>query len=235
MKIDIKKIRIDGGTQPRSNIDDNLVNDYAEAMQSGVEFPPVVVFHDGVDYWLADGFHRTHAARRILLSDIDADIKQGTKRDAVLYSVGANSDHGLRRSNADKRKAVMTLLEDAEWSRWSNVEIARHCAVSDMTVKRIRDDLSPQQSGSDEPSRTYTTKHGTTATMNTANIGRKESQQDDERVDVKPVIQDRPQRRGEGLRYAHEAISVLKRIPANDQLREDALNTVADWINTNRG
>lgn len=87
---------------------------------------------------------------------------------------GANASHGLRRTNADKRRAVMALLNDAEWSAWSNVEIARRCNVSDMTVKRVRDELSPPQSGSD--SRTYTTKHGTTATMNTTNIGRQQPQ-----------------------------------------------------------
>ena len=33
-----------------------------------------------------------------------------------LHSVGANATHGLRRSNADKRRAVVLLLEDEEWS-----------------------------------------------------------------------------------------------------------------------
>jgi hypothetical protein len=64
----------------------------------------------------------------------------------------------------------MRLLEDKEWGKWSNVEIGKRCNVSDMTVKRIRDESSLQQSGS-EP-RTYTTKHGTQATMHTANIGK---------------------------------------------------------------
>lgn len=32
------------------------------------------------------------------------EVLRGTKRDAILYSVGANSTHGLRRTNADKRR-----------------------------------------------------------------------------------------------------------------------------------
>ena len=87
--------------------------------------------------------------------------------------MGDNATHGVRRTNADKRKAVMTLLEDDEWAGWSNVKIADACGVADMTVKRIRDEVSPPQSGS-EP-RTYTTKRGTTAVMNTANIGKSSS------------------------------------------------------------
>ena len=71
---------------------------------------PVVVFHDGVDHWLADGFHRYHASRRIEALESVAEVRTGTRRDAVLYSVGANASHGQRRTNADKRRAVMTLL-----------------------------------------------------------------------------------------------------------------------------
>lgn len=117
-----------------------MVAEYTAAMAVGPS-PPVVVFYDGVNHWLADGFHRTHAARRATLKTLPAEIHDGTKRDAVLYSVGANSAHGLRRTNADKRKAVMTLLQDEEWSQWSDREIARHCAVDHTTVGRFRKSL----------------------------------------------------------------------------------------------
>ncbi len=73
-----------------------------------------------------------------------------------------------RRTNADKRKAVMTLLRDEEWSGWTDSEIARRCAVHHSTVAAVRSSLA--NSASEQPTtRTYTTKHGTTATMNTAN------------------------------------------------------------------
>ena len=51
-----------GGTQPRARLDDAIIQEYAEAMIAGDVFPPVAVFHDGADYWLADGFHRVNAA-----------------------------------------------------------------------------------------------------------------------------------------------------------------------------
>lgn len=89
----------------------------------------------------------------------------------MLYSVGANAAHGLRRTNVDKHKAVMTLLQDEEWSQWSNKEIARHCAVNPSTVDKYRSESLPGN-GSEPPKRTYTNKHGTTSTMNTENIGR---------------------------------------------------------------
>lgn len=165
----LELIRTDGGTQTRAALYENVVTDYANAMGEGATFPPVVVFHDGETYWLADGFHRHGAHKQCGLVEIEADIRQGTRRDAVLYSVGANSSHGLRRTNEDKRRAVLLLLGDSEWAKWSDREIAKHCQVDGKTVAKLRESLTADFR-SDE--RTFTTKHGTVATMDTSAIGR---------------------------------------------------------------
>ena len=57
-------IRCDGGTQPREAINDAVVSEYAERIAEGDSFPPVTVYYDGSDYWLADGFHRVAASMR---------------------------------------------------------------------------------------------------------------------------------------------------------------------------
>lgn len=144
MNIALERIRRDGGTQPRAAIDYGIVEEYAQAMGDGAVFPPVVVFFDGTDYWLADGFHRCEAHAVCGLVDIDCDVRQGTVRDAILHSVGVNAAHGMRRTNADKRRSVMRLLEDPEWSQWPNRQIARQCAVSLDMVNRHRDSMAPQ-------------------------------------------------------------------------------------------
>jgi hypothetical protein len=38
------------------------------------------------------------------------------ERDAILFSVSANGTHGQRRTNEDKRRAVLCLLNDPEWA-----------------------------------------------------------------------------------------------------------------------
>ena len=58
-------IRIDGGTQSRQEINTDWVGSIYEKMLTGTVFKPVVVFFDGKEYWLADGFHRYHALRSI--------------------------------------------------------------------------------------------------------------------------------------------------------------------------
>lgn len=137
-KLNLNAIRIDGGTQSRVEIHTEVASEYADAIKGGAEFPPVVVFHDGADYWLADGFHRYHAHKQAGKASISAEVKTGTQRDAVLYSLGANCAHGLRRSNADKRKAVAAMLADAEWSQWSDRKIAEACGVSHPFVSAMR-------------------------------------------------------------------------------------------------
>lgn len=65
-----------------------------------------------------------------------------------------------RRTNADKRRAVETLLRDEEWKKWSDREIARRCGVDNSFASRVRESLLPNNSD-----RTYRTKHGTVTTM----------------------------------------------------------------------
>jgi hypothetical protein len=166
MRLALSQIRVDGGTQPRAELDEKTVAEYAEAMRDGASFPKVVVFHDGKVHWLADGFHRYGAAKREGL-DLEAEIRQGTQRDAVLYSVGANSDHGLRRTKEDKRRAVLRLLEDEEWGQWSNRGIAKRCAVDEGMVRNLR------LVSADNPQiERKVNRNGTTYAQNTANIGR---------------------------------------------------------------
>lgn len=184
------KIRIDGGTQPRAQIDMITVDEYAEAMQSGASFPPVVVFFDGAEYWLADGFHRYHAASRVNGKTLSCEVKNGTQREAVLYSVGANATHGMRRTNADKRRAVLTLLNDKDWAKWSDRKIAEICAVSEMTVGRIRSE-SIYNNVIDTPR--IVERGGTVYEMQTANIGKREAQNEDDPLEDlidDPLIQD---------------------------------------------
>lgn len=167
--IRLDAIKRDGGTQTRIGLNLETVNEYAEALRDGAVFPDIVVFYDGADYWLADGFHRYEAHKEAGATQINCDLRQGTRRDAVLYSVGANATHGLRRTNADKRRAVETLLRDEEWAKWSDREIARRAGVSDRFVNGIRKEM-PSANGS-QIERTVE-RNGTTYTQNTSNIGK---------------------------------------------------------------
>ena len=66
----------------------------------------------------------------------------------------------------------MMLLNDDEWKNWSDREIARQCKVGHPLVGELRNLTGI--SSSEKTERTYVTKHGTLATMNTTNIGKNE-------------------------------------------------------------
>ncbi len=215
MKIAINNLRLDGGTQPRAEVDPFVVDDYAEALHAGIEFPAITAFYDGSLYWLADGFHRVSAAKKAGNTEIEADVKQGTQRDAILFSVGANAAHGLRRTNADKRRAVQRLLTDEEWTKWSDREIARRCSVHHEMVGKLRKEFSLAVSASE--TRTYTTKHGTTATMQTSNIGKKQAVYEKASEVVKTMVQE-----GDiSVDRAYELTKALEN--ASPSVREDCI------------
>jgi len=48
----------------------------------------------------------------------------------------------LRRTQADKRRAVERLLADPEWARWSDRKVAEIAKVDHKTVGKIRRELS---------------------------------------------------------------------------------------------
>jgi hypothetical protein len=161
----------DGGTQMRAGMDAATITEYADALAEADAwpFPPIVVFHDGEKYWLADGFHRVNAAHRSgKFSQIPADVRAGTRRDAILHAAGANAAHGLRRTNGDKRRSVEVLLRDEEWSQWSDREIAKRCLVSHNFVSELRKVIAPPLS-SDDSQRRRIGADG--RTINTQNIG----------------------------------------------------------------
>lgn len=138
-KLGLKAIRLNAGTQTRAHIDDATVAEYAEAMERGDRFPPVVVFQNNGDFIMADGFHRFRAASRARLTHLYAEIRQGTRRDALKFALAANHKHGLRRTNADKRHAVRMAL--AEFGNLSDRLLAEMCCVSQPFVGNVRQQL----------------------------------------------------------------------------------------------
>ena len=138
-EIPIDQIRADDSTHLRDHIDFAAVGEYAEAMKAGAVFPDIEVFGvNGQSFWLSDGRHRLEAVKKAGLTSVWARVYQGTQRDAILHSLEANIRHGVRMTNADKRKAVTILINDPEWRLWADNAIAEHCRVSTDLVKSVR-------------------------------------------------------------------------------------------------
>jgi hypothetical protein len=164
----INRLRLDGGTQPRAAMDFDAINDYSDAMAEGVKFPPVTVFYDGENYWVADGFHRCRAAFAAGIDEVSCDVRQGTLEDAQWFSFSANKSNGLRRTRDDAQRATMAALAHPQAAGLSDNQIAEHVGVDHKTVAAWREKLhlgipkSNRRTGRD--GRTIdTTKIGTAA------------------------------------------------------------------------
>ena len=155
-ELPLDSINVYGGTQARVATKDDAIASYADEMSEGAVFPPIVVYFDGATHWLADGFHRYLAAKRIERPTISADVHAGGRTDALRHALGANATNGVYRNNADKRNAVEIALE--EWPDLANPVLAEICKVSVELVRRTRTQLT--QAGRIRPSDTVTGRDG---------------------------------------------------------------------------
>lgn len=161
--IPLGKIRIDGETQARAELNPGVIDLYSEEIE---KLPPGKAVHDGKDYWLYEGFHRFHAHEVVEAPSMALEIIKGTLDDARWLAAGSNKEHGvegLRRTQADKRRAVQMALRVK--SDLSDRAIADHVGVSHPFVGDVRGSLEMVSSQRTE----RTGKDG--RTTNTSNIG----------------------------------------------------------------
>jgi ParB-like chromosome segregation protein Spo0J len=127
LELSLDQIDVEAGIESRP-INEDVVQEYTELMKAGTVFPEVEVFKDKDKYYLVDGNHRVSAARMAGLEKIMAIPKVGGRLEALEAALGANLEHGLRRSIADKRYAVDKALK--EFANLGYRNIAEMCHVS---------------------------------------------------------------------------------------------------------
>jgi hypothetical protein len=142
--LEIDLIKIDAEIQPREGLDAGRLEILRERFHDkGDEaFPPIIVYHDadGV-FWLADGHYRLTATREVLGTDVQhvvrAEVREGSRRDAIYCAAGANGEHGTQLTKKEMRRVVERLLRDPEWSQMGDRAIARHTGASNGFVSGI--------------------------------------------------------------------------------------------------
>ncbi len=139
--IQVNKVRRDGGTQPRGELNQEHIADLVEALQTGENLEPILVFYDGTNHWLVDGFHRIEAHIKTNKQKINAKIQAGTLEDAQWHSYSVNQHLSLKRTHADKQRAVIGALKHPQGVNKSNVAIGKHCGVSMFMVWKWRERL----------------------------------------------------------------------------------------------
>ena len=135
----LSEITLDPRIQARAGVNKKTVAHYAERMKLGDHFPYLVVFLVEGLYLLVDGWHRFFSAEEAGLENFLVEIHEGTRKDAVAFAIKANHDHGLPRTNDDKRRSVELAL--GEFEEKSDRALAELCAVSQTLVSKVRKQL----------------------------------------------------------------------------------------------
>jgi imidazolonepropionase-like amidohydrolase len=95
---------------PEAHLDHERVRSYANDVTG---LPPVVVFDTPEGLLLADGYHRVAAARRAGAEVIEADLRRGTRHDALRYAVTmAAAERGI---SADEASRHLARRSSARW------------------------------------------------------------------------------------------------------------------------
>ncbi len=142
----------------RAQLREDVVQEYAEYYTARVPMPLPHLFieKDGKWYLVADGLHRIHAQAKLGRKAVEAEIHEGTFEDALKYALLANTRHGLRRSNEDKRQCIWSAI--TMFSAASNSQIAAMAAVDDHTVAAVRKEM--ETAGKVEPAPVRTAADG---------------------------------------------------------------------------
>ena len=142
-KLLLTQLEDDKKYQLRVEEDPSTICDLAQAYNDGETIPPIdVVKVDTERYIIVDGHHRYAAAKEAGIESMECRITEGNEYNAFILSLGANaSNKALKRTNADKRNAVITALDYKDFNRYSNRKIADICKVSSTFVDKITKQL----------------------------------------------------------------------------------------------
>lgn len=126
--------------QMREQSSPEVIDDYANTYRTTPDvMPPPHVYIVAGSPQCTDGYHRVTAA---LMAGVEflrcAVVGEGTADDAEWAACAANQGHGLRRSNADKRRSVERALGSPIGSEMTATAIAEHVGVSVPFVAAMR-------------------------------------------------------------------------------------------------
>jgi len=141
MTLGLSAIRVDDDLRVRVAVDPRVVEEYARLIKRGTRFPPIDVFADDLGLYVADGQHRYLAHEQAGRTTIEAELRPGTKADALWYALGANKSHGKRLTERDVRHAIELAIK--MWPERTGLELSEHIGCSQGYVSKVRHQTIP--------------------------------------------------------------------------------------------
>ena len=125
-RLRIADLFADSLVDPEAHLDLSRVEHYSRMLAI---LPPVVVFDTPEGLLLADGYHRVAAARRLGLETVEAQVRKGSRHDALRYAAGVGAaQRGISQEEAashiERRARERRDERDTEAQRGSEQERA---------------------------------------------------------------------------------------------------------------
>jgi hypothetical protein len=98
---------------PEAHLDAAQVEWYAEMLDV---LPPVIVFDSEEGLLLADGYHRVAAARRRRQETVEAEVRLGSRHDALRYAATV----GAAQSGLSPDEVASYIIKRGSQGRWSS-------------------------------------------------------------------------------------------------------------------
>lgn len=133
--------------QMRVEMDDDAIEEYALDVD---KLPPGKAMRCPEGLYLYDGWHTYEAHLKADRKSMRLQVVEGFVQDAIIAACASNLTHGLQRTDADKRKAITTLLGIGPWEDRSDRAIAEHCKVSHFLVGVVRKKLAEDKKRQEE-------------------------------------------------------------------------------------
>jgi len=158
----INDIDIENSPKVRAQLNEEVANDYGQALKAKANLPaPILYQGKGEKHFLiGDGLHRVTGAKAVGIKTLLCEVREGGFEEALTYALTCNTTHGLRRSQADKKRVVEAAL--AQWPKLSDTELAKRTHVDHKTVASYRKGMEGE--GRIESSPVRTTRDGVVRT-----------------------------------------------------------------------
>lgn len=132
----IDTIKLDPRLQARTDTDKGVIAEYAAILAGGGSLPALTCYQlpDGV--FVVDGWHRLAAHKIAGSKKVAIEVQNGTFEDALRAALQANTKHGKRLTNADKRRAIQLAI--GQWPSYTDRRIAELTGTTHPTVATVR-------------------------------------------------------------------------------------------------
>jgi len=131
-KLALDEIIVDPTIQIRRSNHEPTIRRYEESFD---KLPPVDVFDTPDGLLLADGFHRTAAAQRLGLTEIEANVYRGTRAEALEFAVISNTKNADPLTPEERDDGIRRLKQ--LHPDWATRQIADAMSVSHNTIQRV--------------------------------------------------------------------------------------------------